>query len=134
MKQDERDDFLIAELKDLGGRASQIELAIALQKAALDQHTIQDSKMYEELKRMNDILMENTNSLKDHMAQTALLKDTVIKMDARLLPIELERIKKLAISEYRWGAIVLTAKIVGFLLGSGGLVWGIIEILGRVHG
>lgn len=133
MSKDDREDFLIAELKDLGGRASQIELAIALHKATLEAHTAQDNKMYQEFKRMNDILQENTNSLKDHMAQTALLKDTVIKMDARLQPIELERLKKAAISEWRWGAIVLTSKVLGFMLGSGGLVWGIIEILGRVH-
>lgn len=134
MPKDEQTEFIVGELKDLGERASKIEIAVALSKQAVDQHASQTNRLCEELKRMNDILQENTNSLKDHMAQTAMLKDQVIKMDARISPIEAERLKQTTISDWRWGVIVMTSKIVGFLLGSGGLVWGIIEILGRVHG
>lgn len=87
----------------------------ALQKAAFDAHIKQDEHMYEELKRMNDILQQNTESLKEHMAQTQLLKDTVLKIDARLAPIEVERIEEEAVRKYRNAKLKKYGKVLGLI-------------------
>ncbi len=87
----------------------------ALQKAAFEAHTEQDEHMYSELKRMNDILQQNTESLKQHMQQTQLLKDTVLKIDARLAPIEVERIEAEAVKNYRNEKLKKYGKVLGII-------------------
>ena len=92
-----------------------IDKDAALAKAAFDAHLLQDEKMYEEFKRMNDILQQNTNSLKEHMAQTQLLKDTVLKIDARLAPFEIERIEDEAVKKYRNAKLKKYGKVLGVI-------------------
>lgn len=87
-------------IDDLTVAIHKVDKEVALQKASFDEHTKQDERMYEELRRMNDILQQNTESLKEHMHRTELLEDIVKKMDARLNPIELEKIEKEAIKKY----------------------------------
>lgn len=101
-----------------------VDKEVALQKAAFDEHIKQDEKMYEEFKRMNDILQQNTNSLKEHMHRTNLLEDIVQKMDDRLSPIVQERLEEEAIKKYRnaklkkWGKILgIIATIIGIIAG-----------------
>jgi hypothetical protein len=105
---------------------AKIDKEVALQKAALDTHTKQDEQMYEQLKRMNDILQQNTDSLKEHMGNNALLKQMIIKMDERLSPIEKERVEKAAVREYAMGKLMLLLKIaaaVGFIAGAWEWLW-----------
>jgi hypothetical protein len=93
----------------------------ALQRAALESHTKQDEQMYGELKRMNDILQYNTESLKEHMNNNMLLKDMIAKMDDRLAPIEKERLEKAAVKHWATTKLKLLLKIaaaVGFLAGA----------------
>ena len=84
---------------------------IALQKAALDSHTKQDEEMYAELKRMNDILQSNTESLKEHMSNNILLKDMVKTINKRLDPIELEFIEKNAVKAWVVVRVKFIAKL-----------------------
>jgi chromosome segregation ATPase len=93
-----------------------IDKEVALQKAAFNSHTQQDEQMYEELKRMNDILQQNTESLREHMAQTKLLKETVLKIDARLAPIEVARIEEEAIKKYRNEKLKKYGKVLGYIV------------------
>src|SRR5579884_1445300 len=86
---------------------NKIDKDVALQQAALEAHTKQDEKMYEEFKRMNDVLQENTESLKVHIQNNMLLKDMIQKMDDRLSPIELEHIQKTAVRE----GVIRTSKL-----------------------
>ena len=95
-----------------------IDKEVALQKAAFEEHTQQDELMHKELSRMNDILDVNTLSLKEHMHQTMLLKEMVMKMDSRLSPIETEHMEKQVIAKFQserkkkiTSIIVLAAKI-----------------------
>lgn len=65
-------------------------------------------------KVMFDARMEqNTDSLREHMAQTQLLKETIIKIDARLAPIEVDRIQAEAIKKYRNDKLKKYGKILG---------------------
>jgi chromosome segregation ATPase len=63
-------------------------------------HLEADEKMYQEFAKMNDILRENTDSLKEHMRRTSLLEDSLLKMNDRFIPIEDEYIKKKAIQDF----------------------------------
>jgi DNA replication protein DnaD len=109
-------------LSDIQGRIEEvsdtthkIDKELALQKAAFEDHMKQDEKMYEEFKRMNDILQINTESLKEHMHRTELLESVVQKMDMRLSPIEIEHIESQAIKRYRKEKLMLMIKIIGAL-------------------
>jgi Mg2+ and Co2+ transporter CorA len=92
-----------------------VDKEVALQKSAFDDHLKQDEKMYEEFKRMNDILQSNTESLKEHMHRTALLEQLAQKMDARLTTIELEKLELAAIKKYRNEKLMKIAKILGII-------------------
>lgn len=122
MSDSRKDDYILDELKDLkqtieeGNKAShKIATSLAEHKVAFDLHTKQDELMYEEFKRMNDILQQNTDSLREHMLRTSLLEDAVVKIDGRLQPIEIETIKKAAVKEATKNFILLSAKVVGGL-------------------
>lgn len=111
-------------VEEVSDTVHKIDKEVALQKAAFDEHIKQDEKMYEEFKRMNDILQQNTESLKEHMHRTNLLENLVQKMDERLSPIELDRIEEEAVEKYRkeklkkWGAILgAIATIIGIIAG-----------------
>lgn len=112
-------------LDEVSDISHKIDKEVALQKAAFDDHAKQDEHMYEELKRMNDILQENTLSLKEHMQQTQLLKDTVLKIDARLAPIELERIEQEAVRKYRNEKLVKYGKIFAVITAIAGALSGL---------
>lgn len=99
-----------------------VDKEVALQKAAFDEHIRQDEKMYEEFKRMNDILQQNTDSLKEHMHRTELLEELVKKMDQRLEPIELERIEEQAINKWRNSKLKKYGKILGAIATAVGLL------------
>ena len=84
---------------------------VALQKSALDSHTKQDEDMYAELRRMNDILQSNTESLKEHMSNNVLLKDMLKSMNKRLDPIELDFIQKNAVKSWALAKLKFIAKL-----------------------
>ena len=102
-------------LDEVSDSIHKVDKEVALQKAAFDEHIKQDERMYEEFKRMNDILQANTESLKEHMHRTELLESIVQKMDARLTPIELEKIELAAITKYRNEKLVKYGKILGLI-------------------
>lgn len=102
-------------VKEVDSHVDAVDKTLAEYKVTFEHHTQQDELMYEEFKRMNNILQENTESLKQHMKRTALLEETVVKMDQRLEPIELERIKKQAVNSWLMSRAVIIAKIIGVL-------------------
>jgi hypothetical protein len=93
-------DYIQERVDIVADTVSRIDKEVALQKSALDVHTKQDEEMYAELKRMNDILQSNTESLKEHMSNNVLLKDMVSTINKRLDPIELEFIQKNAVKSW----------------------------------
>jgi hypothetical protein len=119
---DDKLSYIQERLDAVASCTQNIDKELAIHKAAFDDHLKQDEKMYEEFKRMNDILQQNTNSLREHMRRTALLEEVIEKMDARLYPIEKEKLEKDAVTKYRNEQLVKIAKIVGLLTGTAGLV------------
>jgi hypothetical protein len=78
-----------------------IDKEVALNRSAFDDHMAQDKLIYEEFKRMNDLLQQNTESLREHMRRTDMLEDIVQKMDARFTPIELEHVERQFVQKYK---------------------------------
>lgn len=124
MSDDRDNDYILDELKNIKGsvdecnkNTNEVSKSLAEYKVAFDLHTRQDELMYEEFKRMNDILQQNTNSLKEHMLRTSLLEDAVVKIDGRLQPIEIEKIEKQAVRKAMKDLFLLAVKVVGGLSG-----------------
>lgn len=105
-------------LDDLSTVSNKIDKDLALHKSQFDQHIQQDEKMYEEFKRMNDILQQNTNSLKEHMHRTELLEELVTKMDSRLMPIEKAKIELDAVKRHKHEQLVRWGKIFAVIVGA----------------
>lgn len=119
------DDILIkidVKLDEVSDTIHKIDKEVALQKAAFDDHIKQDELMYQEFKRMNDILQSNTDSLKEHMHRTELLETLVAKIDTRLAPIELERIEQEAVRKYRNAKLKKYGKILGVIATIAGIL------------
>lgn len=114
---DDKLNYIQEKIDDVANCVGRIDKEVALQKAAFDDHLKQDERMYEEFKRMNDILQQNTDSLKEHMHRTELLEEIVQKMDVRLSPIEKQNIEQQAVKAYRHELMIKLAKIVGAVVG-----------------
>lgn len=125
---------LLSKVEEAVDAIHKIDKDQALQKAAFDDHSKQDEKMWDELKRMNDILADNVESLREHMAQTRLLKDTVLKIDERLAPIERERIEKEAIEKYRNEKLKKYGKYLGAIATGIGILAALKPIMLRMLG
>jgi DNA repair exonuclease SbcCD ATPase subunit len=111
-----------------------IDKEVALQKAAFDEQIKQDEKMYEEFKRMNDILQQNTDSLKEHMHRTDLLETMITRMDQRLSPIELERIEDEAVKKYRNSKLKKYGKVLGAIATAIGILAAVKPLLLKLLG
>ena len=109
MSDNKKLDYIQERLDSVAETVANVDKEVALQKAAFESHTKQDEQMYDELKRMNDILQQNTDSLKEHMGNNHLLKEMVVTLNKRLEPIEIEFIQKAAVRDY----ILKKAKFIG---------------------
>lgn len=117
--------YIQEKLDDVASTVHKIDKEVALQKAAFEDHQKQDEGMYEELKRMNNILQENTESLREHMHRTELLEKVVKTIDDRLSPFEQEKLKKEAVDHYRKEKLVQIGKWLGLIATIVGIVAGI---------
>lgn len=119
---DQKVQYIQDKVEDIADTVHKIDKDLAVHKNTFDDHIKQDEKMYEEFKRMNNILQQNTESLKEHMYRTeiaekqlSILEDLAKSIDARLSPIEKERIQKEAIARYRSEKLIKISKIIGLI-------------------
>lgn len=112
-KTDEMLNKIDTKLDSMQDSIHHIDKEVALQKATIQERTEDILKVYEELKRMNDTLQVNTESLKEHMLRTKIQEDISQKMDARLTKLEIEKIEQEAVQKYRKEVIVKWGKILG---------------------
>lgn len=111
-------DYIKEKLDDVSSTCTRIDKEVSAQKVAFDEHIKQDEKMYEEFKRMNDILQTNTDSLKEHMHRSELLETMMVKMDARLSPLEVKDIQRTAVKDWWKNNSLLAAKLLGAVGGA----------------
>jgi hypothetical protein len=123
---DKKIDYIQDKVDSVVDIVNRIDKAQALQQAAFETHTIQDEQMHAELRRMNDTLMLQHQSLKEHMENNVLLRDMIVKMDDRLSPIEKERLERAAVRKFTADKLVFLLKVaaaVGFLAGAWEWLW-----------
>jgi hypothetical protein len=119
---DQKMQYIQDKVEEVSSTVHKIDKDLAIHKATFDDHLKQDEKMYEEFKRMNDILQQNTDSLKEHMHRTevaekqlTILEDLAKNIDSRLSPIEKQRIEQEAIAKYRNEKLIKIGKILGIV-------------------
>lgn len=113
---------IVDKLNELQASTHKIDKEVALQQQAFADHLSHHERLLEEQARATDILQENTDSLKEHMRRTELLEELVAKMDARLSPIEKEKIEKDAIKAHNHAMLIKWGKIFGAITAVAGAV------------
>jgi hypothetical protein len=131
MSDSKKIDYIQSKVDSVSEQVASIDKDMALQKAALEIRTKQDEKLHEEFKRMNNNLQEYNLSLQEHMQQTMLLKEMVVKMDERLSPIEIDYIQKAAVREWILKNTKFIIKVCGALSALGGIGFAILKFLGH---
>jgi len=107
-------DNIVEKVADMG---TKLEVHIS----KFETHVEQEDEHKEALQRNTEVLQQNTESLKDHMERTDLLEAYVKKIDERFTPLELEAMRKKAVTEWRNDKLVLIAKIGGALSALGAI-------------
>lgn len=125
-------DRIEKKIEDISDCVNKIDKDVVLHKAAFDNHLAQDERMYEEFRRMNDILQQNTDSLKEHMHRTHLLEAIVEKMDNRLSPLEESIKEQEIISRYRKDLMIKLIKIVGAMAGLSGIIMSLKSLIIKI--
>ena len=122
-------------IEKVDAKCDRIDTTLAVMATRFDEHLKQDEKMYEEFKVMVQILRENTDSLKEHVMRTNTLQNMVISlqdmtrnMNARLEPLEQERLKREAVNEFLKGKAAKWSKLAAAAAGIITVVYYIIKI------
>lgn len=126
------DKYIKDSLEKLSDDVKNVDKTLTEYKVSFDHHILQDEKMYEEFKRMNDVLVQNTESLKEHMHRTALLEETIIKIDQRLSPIEKEKIEKEAVKAWMKNTAVIVGKAAAVVGAIGSAVAFLVKFLHHI--
>jgi len=98
-------------VEKIDAKCDRIDTTLAVMTSKFEEHLKTDEKMYEEFKHMVQVLRENTDSLKDHVMRTNTLQEMVIAFNKRLEPIEQERLKREAVSEFMKSKAAKVVKI-----------------------
>lgn len=124
---------ILDKVEDIAATVHKIDKDLAVHKSAFIEHIKQDEQMLIELRRLNDILQVNTDSLKEHMYRTELAEQqlaTVQKilavMDDRLKSVEKEQLEAAVIAKYRQSLMIKIGKILSLI---GAVIMGIMGLL-----
>lgn len=102
-------------------KISGINSTLQVHIAKFDAHVTHEEEQKEELKRNTEVLHKNTASLQDHMKRTELLEHYVKTIDTRFTPVELEMLRKKAVSEWAKSRVFFLAKLGGAITALGAL-------------
>jgi len=126
---DDKVSWIKEKVEEVAETIHKIDKEVSLQKAAFDDHLEQDERMFQEFRRMNDILQQNTDSLKEHMHRTDMLEGLITRMDERFSPIEMKHTKDMVIAEYRAERKQKIAKWLVFIAKVAGGITAVITIV-----
>lgn len=112
-------DYITTRLDKVGEDVSDINTKLEVHMAKFDA-VVEDVKLdRQQLQRNTEILGTNTNSLQEHMKRTDILEGYVRNIEGRFTPVELDMMRKKAVSEWIRAQMVLAAKIGGALTALG---------------
>lgn len=115
-------DYIADRLDGVADKVDNLNTTLAIHVAKFEEHVEREENDRVHLIRNTDVLHENTASLKDHIRRTDLLEEYVKKLDERFAPVELEALRRRAVTDWIKGKIVLLAKLGGAIGGIGALV------------
>lgn len=88
--------------------------------------------IYEELKKLSDILAINTNHLDLHMMRTENAEKSIHALILKMNEIEKKELEEKAVSEYKLDLLKNIGKIFGGIAFVLGLIYTILEIISHV--
>lgn len=118
---DSKIDYITQKLDHVSDKVNETNTMLQVHVAKFDSAVQDNERDRQNIARNTEILNHNTESLKEHMAQTQLLRDYVKKIDDRFTPIELEALKRKAVGEWWKNRVVFLAKLGGALGALGAL-------------
>ena len=113
MANDTKIDYIVHKIDSVSEKVADINSNLEVHIAKFEAHIEHGEEQKEEIKRNTDILHQNTASLHEHMRRTDLLESYVKKIEDRFAPVELESLRKKAVSEWIKVKLVIIAKIGG---------------------
>jgi hypothetical protein len=119
-----------ANIKTIENKINELDKALVEYRVSMQNHIATDQDMYVELKRMNDILAQNTESLKIHIHRTELLEEVSIKIANRITQLEIKQIEEKAIEKWTSDKIMVIGKIMASIfaiIGAAAAIPGIID-------
>ena len=115
-------------IKEVRQEQKEIREEIHEQGSVFKEHLITDARMHEELSLMNRTLILNTESLKEHMQQTMLVREQT-EILKQMYEIQTKRIDDLMKPLTVKDVLTNFAKICGWVSAVGGAVYVIIKFL-----
>ncbi len=109
-------------------KVSEIATKLEVHITKFESHVEHENEQNAELRQNTEVLRVNTESLQDHMARTDALENYVKKIDERFTPVELESIRRAAVSEWWKNKLVFVAKL-GGAVGAIGALGGALKFL-----
>src|SRR5574343_1294721 len=117
-------DTLSSKIDSVTEKISDMNSKLEVHIAKFDAHTEHEETYNVALQRHTEVLQDNTESLKDHMRRTDMLETYVKKIDERFTPVELESLRKKAVTEWWKSKIWFLAKLGGALGTLGAMLGG----------
>lgn len=115
-------------IKEVRQEQKEIREEIHEQGAVFKEHLITDARMHQELSLMNRTLILNTESLKEHMQQTMLVREQT-EILKQMYEIQTKRIDDLMKPLTVKDVLTNFAKFCGWVSAVGGAVYVIIKFL-----
>ncbi len=115
-------------IKEVRQEQKEIREEIHEQGAVFKEHLVTDARMHEELSLMNRTLILNTESLKEHMQQTMLVREQT-EILKQMYEIQTKRIDDLMKPLTVKDVLTNFAKICGWVSAVGGAAYAIIKFL-----
>lgn len=126
-------EFVKDTVQEISRRVSSLETTLSKHSDSFTEHVTTDKQMYEEIKRTNDILEKNTESLIEHVRRTELneiaikeLKSMNQRFDSRLTPIEHSHIEKAGLQK-AWKRVGI---VLGVVASVASIIYNILQIIG----
>lgn len=122
------EDILFDLIKEVREEQKEIKEEIHQQSIVFKEHLVTDAQMHEELSLMNQTLILNTQSLKEHMQQTMLVREQT-EILKQIYEIQSKRIDELTKPIAVKDVLAFIAKICAWVSAVGGAVYAIIRLL-----
>jgi hypothetical protein len=114
-------DYIADRLDNVAEKVDDLRTTLTTHVAKFESHVVREEEDRAHLIRNTDVLNENTASLKDHMKRTEILERYVKAIDDRFTPVELELIRKKAVSEWLKSRVIFIGKLGGAVTALGAI-------------